>query len=168
MKILVAYISFSGNTKKVAEAMFLAIEGEKEMRELKEVCDTSVYDLIFLGFPVHGFGGQPAEVPEFINKYCAGKKIALFITHGAPEDSPFIAQWLEGYKKLCSSAQLLGIFHCQGKITQEELDKLLNSPDPEWRQRGQNMARAIDQPDASSLQRVRTFTKEIINDYFKS
>ncbi|MDM8001227.1 MAG: flavodoxin family protein, partial [Dehalococcoidia bacterium] len=37
MKTLVAYVSRTGNTKKVAHAIFAEIRGEKELKELGQV-----------------------------------------------------------------------------------------------------------------------------------
>ena len=48
MKVLVAYKSVTGNTKKVAEAIFNEIEGEKEIKNLKEIKGIEGYDLAFL------------------------------------------------------------------------------------------------------------------------
>ena len=162
MKVLVTYISWTGNTKKVAEAIFQEIQGEKELKEFKEVSSFKDYGLIFVGFPMRGFGKPPVEAEDFLKKCCLGKKIALFITHGAPEDSPFIADWLENCKKACLGAEFLGIFNCQGQMAQEELDKMLNNPDPEWQKRGQNISRAKGFPDTSRLALAHAFAKEIM------
>jgi flavodoxin len=161
-KILVTYISWTGNTRKVAEAVFGAISGDKELKELGSVSGLSGYDLIFVGFPVHGLGNPPDEAVDFLTKYCPGKAIALFVTHGAPEDSPFIPEWLENCRLSCAGAKVVGIFHCQGQIVQSELDKILQNPDPVWQERAGNLALSKGQPDASRLQRARDFAIEIL------
>ena len=51
MRILVAYMSVTGNTRKVAEAIYDVITEEKEIGELKDLESLEGYDLIFLGFP---------------------------------------------------------------------------------------------------------------------
>ncbi|MFC1978144.1 flavodoxin family protein [Chloroflexota bacterium] len=56
MKILVAYMSKSGNTKKVAEAIFEEISDEKELKTVDEVDSIAGYELTFLGFPIHNLG----------------------------------------------------------------------------------------------------------------
>ena len=56
MKILVAYMSSTGNTKKVADALYGEIDCEKEIKPISEVNDIGGWDLVFLGFPVHGYG----------------------------------------------------------------------------------------------------------------
>ena len=56
MKVLVGYMSKTGNTKKIAEAIYNEIEAEKEIKSLEEVNSLDGYDLAFLGFPVHAYG----------------------------------------------------------------------------------------------------------------
>ncbi|HOD70354.1 MAG TPA: flavodoxin family protein, partial [Deltaproteobacteria bacterium] len=54
MKILVAYYTKTGNTKKVAEAIYEALDkNDKTLKPMKEIEDVQGYDLIFCGFPVH-------------------------------------------------------------------------------------------------------------------
>jgi len=59
MKVLVTYLSQTGNTKKVADAIFGEIKGDKEMKTLETTSDLNGYDLAFVGFPVWSSG--PAE-----------------------------------------------------------------------------------------------------------
>ncbi len=56
MKVLVAYMSQTGNTKKVAEAIYGAIPAPKDIKRVEEVTSLEGYDLSFLGFPMHAFG----------------------------------------------------------------------------------------------------------------
>ena len=58
MKTLVAYVTQSGNTRKVAEAIYGEIPGEKELKELSEVESLEGYDLAFVGFPIIAFGPE--------------------------------------------------------------------------------------------------------------
>jgi len=162
MKILVTYLSWTGNTQKVAEAIFQEIQLEKELKELKAVESLEGYDLVFVGTPVHGFGKLPPEIEEFLGKLGADKKIALFCTHGAPVDSAFVAEWREGWKTAASGVQLAGIFDCQGQIALEQVDLMLQSGDP------QNLAIAKDvvhsslhQPDEVQLERSREFARRM-------
>lgn len=50
MKTVVACMSQTGNTRKVAEAIFGEIQGEKEIKELSELDGLEGYDLSFVGF----------------------------------------------------------------------------------------------------------------------
>ena len=49
-RILVTYQSQTGNTKKVATAIFDALPEPKEVKPIREVESLEDYDLIFLGF----------------------------------------------------------------------------------------------------------------------
>lgn len=109
-KILVAYYSYSGNTKEVAEAIHQKIGGDifeiktegtypdeyrsmtelakKEIQEsfrpklTTEVEDISQYDVIFIGSP-NWWGTITPQVSSFIDTYdMAGKKVIPFITNG--------------------------------------------------------------------------------------
>lgn len=62
MKVLIAYHSVSGNTKKVAEAIHKEIKAEKELKVLSDVKDLKGYNLSFIGFPIHAYG--PAKRPK--------------------------------------------------------------------------------------------------------
>jgi len=81
-KTLVTYFSRTGNTKKVAEAIFAAIDGDKDLKPLEEAKPLEGYSLIFVGFPVQSHS-VPYKVEEFLKTIPAGKKIAVFCTHGA-------------------------------------------------------------------------------------
>ena len=67
MKVLVTYFSQTGNTKKIAEAIFDEIQTEKEIKPLKDVENLESYDFAFIGFPVHGFG-PTKKAADFIKK----------------------------------------------------------------------------------------------------
>ena len=78
MKILVTYFSQTGNTKKVAEAIYGEIEGDKELKEFPEVESLEGYNITFVGFPMQAFG--PAQqAKDFLTSQCTGRKIALFL-----------------------------------------------------------------------------------------
>jgi len=164
MKVLVAYLSWTGNTKKVAKAICQEAGPDALLKETGEVADLSGYDIIFFGFPIRSFGKPPDEAVKFFKGYCQGRNVALFITHGAPEDSPFIPEWLIACRQVLTGGNIIDIFHCQGEIAQPELDKILRNPDPVWQERGRNLAMAKGQPDAGRLKKARIFAARICAD----
>jgi len=83
-KVLIAYMSWTGNTKKVAEAIYDAIPQAKEIKQVEDVGSLEGYDLAFLGFPIHTFGPDE-KVKTFLGAHARDRTIALFITHAAPE-----------------------------------------------------------------------------------
>ena len=163
MKVLIAYHSVTGNTKKVAEAIYKEIKADKEMKELKDVASLNGYDLCFIGFPIHAFG--PAnEAKVFLEKNAAGKKIALFMTHSAPEGEPQIQQWLESAKKAASGANVVGMFDCQGEMAQNVVDMMLASKNADMIAKLEQRD-DLGQPDAGRLKKARKFAKEIMGKY---
>lgn len=109
-KVLIAYYSYSGNTKDVAEAIQKDIGGDlfeiktegtypEEYRPMTEqakkeiqdgyrpalttkVADIAQYDTIFIGSP-NWWGTITPQVSSFIDSYdLSGKKVIPFITHG--------------------------------------------------------------------------------------
>jgi flavodoxin len=161
MKVLIAYMSQTGNTRKVAEAIFQEVQDEKEIKELSELDSLEGYDLAFVGFPIHGFGA-PEEAKSFLEKQCKGKDVALFVTHGAPEDLEDLREWLAKCKEAAAGVNLIGMFDCQGELAQGVIDMLLKSPDPKLRYFGEMGPTTRGQPDAARLERAREFAREIM------
>ena len=160
MKTLVAYFSQTGQTKKVADAIYESIEGDKELKELSEVDSLEGYDVSFIGFPVHAFGPSK-EGKEFLEEKAAGKKVALFITHAAHEDQEGIDEWLDRCKAAAADAELVGFFHCMGELSEQIADFLMKNDDPTMRSFGERRPETVGQPDESRLQRARDFAKEV-------
>jgi flavodoxin len=161
MKVLVAYMSLTGNTEKIARAIFGEIKEEKELKEIKEIKNLKEYDFVFVGFPMHGFG-CPEQAEDFLQKNCAGKKIALFITHGAPEESRELQPWLDKCKEVPSGVEVIDMFNCQGELAQDVIDALLASDNPRHRAYGEHGHTTRGQPDATRVERARVFAREIM------
>ena len=164
MKVLVAYHSISGNTKKVAEALYKEIKADKELKELKDVASLNGYDLCFIGFPIHAFG--PAnEAKAFLKQHTDGKDIALFMTHATPEEKPLIQQWLERCKVAAPRANIVGVFHCQGELAQDVADMMLASKNADLIAWAEQRDETLGLPDAARLKKARKFAKEIMGKY---
>jgi flavodoxin len=162
MKVLVAYMSSTGNTKKVAEAIYCEITGEKEIKPIKEVKDIGAYDLSFLGFPTHR-EGPDKKTKEILAKYCTnGRKVALFVTHSAPEDAPMVPEWMAKFKQAAAGANLVGTFDCQGEMAKSVLFILKIPPNKKFRT-GAKMDNSKGQPDEARLVKARAFAKETMN-----
>ena len=162
MKVLVVYMSLSGNTKKIAEAIYGEIDGEKEIREYTEVSSLDGYGLAFVGFPMHGFG-VPDDIKPFLQQQCQGRKIALFVTHGAPEDSPELPPWLEVCREAVASAEMVDVFNCQGELASYVVEALLESGDPRHRRYAEQASTTVGQPDARRVERARQFAREVMS-----
>lgn len=152
MKVMVAYMSLTGNTKKVAEAIFDEIQEEKEIKELGEVQTLKGYDLAFVGFPIHR-EGPPDNVKSFLERHAKDKKLALFITHAMPPGLEMLEDVLTKCKDLAAEADLLGTFDCQG-------EQLLKSPDPNMQKFG--TMRALNHPDDTDIENAKVFASDIM------
>jgi flavodoxin len=159
MKVLVAYMSQTGSTKKAAEATFQEVQGGKEIRPLSEIDSLEGYDIAFLGFPIHQ-GGPPEEARGFLEKHANGKNIALFVTRSAPEDFDGLKEWLANCRAAAAGANVIGVFNCQGELGKEVADLMLASGDPGLVAAAQSRALTLGQPDASRLDRARVFARE--------
>jgi len=161
MKVLVAFMSKTGNTKKVAEAIYGEISGEKELKRIEDVQDIGIYDLSFLGFPTHQFGPDK-KTEQFLREQCIqGRKVALFVTHCAPEDVPELPQWMEKFKQEAAGANLVGFFDCQGQLAKSIETMMKIAPKKEIRFFARNH-HSEGQPDETRLARARVFARETL------
>lgn len=161
MKAMVTYVSWTGNTKKVAETIFEELNADKEIMEFSEVHGLEGYDLVFVGFPMHGLGQPPEEAKHFVEKHCSGKKVVFFITHGAIENLEQMPQWLENCKTIASDAELVDVFNCQGEVAQEQIDRMLQYA-IQMIIYAKGARNSSGQPDESRLERARDFTRKIL------
>jgi len=164
MKVLVTYMSQTGNTKTVAEAIFQEIKGKKEIKPMEEVSSLDGYDLAFIGFPIQGYG-PAGDAKSFLEQHSKKKNIALFITHASPEDAPESKEWLGNCKAAAAGANLVGMFDCQGELSQVVADFMLNSGDPSMVEDAKKRSTTIGQPDATRLKKARNFAREIMKKY---
>lgn len=151
-KILVAYFSYSGNTKSVAEKIQAKTGGDifrietvvpypsdynetaygiaKEQHEkgikpeLKNNGDVSGYDVVFVGTPAWWYEMAPAVKTFLSENNFEGKTIVPFITHGGGGKYT-IAEEME---KMTGSKVLspLVLYENGGANAQKEIDKWLN------------------------------------------
>ena len=157
-KTLVVYYTQTGNTLQIAESIYEALPGKKEINSLAEVGSLQGYDLVFIGFPIHNHT-IPKEVQDFLKEVPKNKKIALFSTHGALTGSTLSREALEQATALASGAVLLGTFTCRGRVPYSVLEALgKKSAHKAWVEMA---ASAHHHPDASDLEQARVFAKWI-------
>lgn len=162
MKVLVAYMSSTGNTKKVAEAIHGEIAAEKELKQVSEVESLGPYDLSFLGFPTHGYGPDK-KTKEHLARLCKdGKKVALFVTHSAPETEPEVPEWIAKFKQAAAGAEIAGVFDCQGQLAKGVKLFMKLSPNKKLRTDAKR-DNSQGQPDAKRLERARAFAKDTMS-----
>jgi flavodoxin len=161
MKALVAYMSSTGNTKKVAEAIYGEISVEKEIKPVDEVESLNGYDISFLGFPTHGYGPDK-RTRGVLEKLCRDKKrVALFVTHAAPEDEPEVAEYMAKFKQAAAGSEVVGTFDCQGQLASGVKFIMKISPNKKLRSDAKR-DNSRGQPDSSRLEKARAFARDMM------
>lgn len=161
MNVLVAYMTKTGNTKKVAEAIYEEIRAEKTVKAIDDLDSLEGCDLAFLGFPIHQMGPDKKTV-KLLEKLCVGgRNVVLFITHASPEDGPDLPPWLEKFKQAAGRANLVGFFHCQGELDKSTKRILSIMPNAKFRKWAREDC-SQGQPDQTRLDRARAFARDIM------
>ena len=128
MRVLVVYSSQTGNTRKLAEAVFETLGGDKELYPVQEAPDPAGYDFIAVGFWLQAGKPDPKSA-EYIGKI--GKKsLFLFATHGAAAGSDHAISAMNAATALASEADIIGTYSCQGEVNPKVLEKAKTKPEP--------------------------------------
>ncbi len=159
MKALVVYSSQSGNTKKLAEAVYEVLPDEKEIHPVDEAPEPSGYDLVAVGFWFKSGDPDPKSA-EYLKKI-SGTKLFLFATHGAAPDSDHARKGMEAAKALAKGAEIVGTFNCQGVVNPGLLEKVKTRPNPpEWIGDADS---AVGHPDENDLNALKEKVREILS-----
>ncbi len=164
MKYAVVYHSETGNTQKIAEAIYDALPvGEKTILETRQLQTAPEADVYFVGFSIrnHTCG---IETMNFLDQIKGGK-VALFATCGFfPADAyreqleRRLSVWLP------ERAEYLGLFLCQGKILTEQADKIrANMPEADA-QLAEMFEHGLSHPDEDDYLAAKTFAQKIQED----
>ena len=161
MRVLVAYMSKTGNTRKIAQAIFEEISDEKEIKPIDEVDSMEGYDVTFLGLPIHRMGPDKKE-EELLKKHCInGRNVVLFITHAAPEDAPDLPPMLAKFRQLACGSNIVDMFDCQGELAKGVKLFMRIAPDAKlraWARKDNSKG----QPDKARLDRARAFSRNVM------
>lgn len=143
MKVLVMYFSQSGNTEKIAKAIWeeASLTNEADCKKLEDVTPELVagYDVVFIGSPLHS-GSLAAPVKECLGvlKASSGQKMAGFITHMAPAyPEQDMNAFADPIKAACKAkgVEYVGCFDCQGFLAEAmhaPVQKKLGLSDEDW------------------------------------
>ena len=100
-KVLVAFFSYGGNTRKLAENAAREMEQNARPALTTHVENMEEYDVVLLGFPIW-WGSMPMAVNTFLEEYdFEGKIIAPFCTHGGSG----LGSSVTDIEKLCPDAE---------------------------------------------------------------
>jgi flavodoxin len=128
MKSLVVYSSQTGNTRKLAEAIFEILPGEKALYPVDEAPDPVGYDFVCVGFWL--MGGKPDPKTSEYLLMIGRKPLFLFATHGAAVGSAHASHGMELAKSFACESDLRGTFSCQGQVNPKILEKASQKPEP--------------------------------------
>jgi len=183
LKILVAYFSETGNTKRIAEAIGEEATVGGHDVDIKTVGEISAsqlgeYDVIFLGSTCHS-ADVAAPVRNILDGLSEGSelKLAGFVTHSTvmPEGDAWQKEMYEQWGGKCPATfetvckkkaiELLGFFHCQGAPS-PQIEAFIHStiiPDEEhW---AEYIEDARKHPTADDVEAAREFTRSALAKY---
>lgn len=166
MKALVVYSSLTGNTKKLAEAIYSEINIEKDICKSNEDFNIDDYDYIVAGYWVNK-GICDDKVKEILEK-CHHKNIILFGTLGAAENSAYYDSIKKRIEELVPEEnKIAGHFLCQGKIneklTERYKEMLKSNPNDEHIiEQLKNHEAAKSHPDDKDICNVKIFIRNCI------
>lgn len=164
MKTLIVYSSLTGNTKKVAQAIWEVCGDRPALFSIEESPTPDDYDLVLVGFWVDR--GAPDKKAQAYISSLQGKTVGLFATLGAYPDSEHAAQSMQAaVNLLADSNRLAGTFICQGKVDPKLVEQFQKLPvghphamDPA---RIERLREAVKHPDEADLGRAKTVFAEL-------
>ena len=164
MKAFVGYHTITGNTKLIADAIYESLDCEKVIEKLKLTQELAPgFDIYFLGFPTMDMGPDKL-VRTFLGSKVKGKKVALFVTHGIPNERPKLKIWMKKFVDAVKDAEFLGMFDCEAKISEAAFKFVGKTGEPEFLKWDESYI-TKDKPNKEDFEKAREFAKNIINNY---
>lgn len=182
MKILITYFSQTGNTEKIAEAIYeeSSKKNETSLKPIKKVKigDLDEYDLIFIGSACHD-ADLAKPVLRFLKKIPESPKYAIagFYTHSTllPEGEEKIKKLSEQWSGKCSGSfeklekdknvNFKGYFRCQG-VPSPPIEQFIHNAiikdDEEWKTFLEEVKR---HPSETDKENAKIFTKKILEEF---
>ena len=159
MKALVTYYTQTGNTEKVARAIFEALPVDKELIPVQDIQKAEGYDIVFCGFPAQ-IHSVPEKAQLLIKGLGEGQKVAFFSTHGSLRGGQLPKQAFEHAIGLASKARVIGHFGCRGKADPKIIEFLMKKPENKaWAEEAQS---ADGHPDTADLADAKEFALKML------
>lgn len=160
MKALVTYFSKTGNTEKVARAIFDALPVDKEIKPIQDMEKAEGYDIVFCGFPVYAHS-VPGKAQPFVKGIGEGQKVAFFSTHGSLRGGQLPKQAFENAIGLAAKAKVMGHFGCRGKVDPKIIEMLMKQQENRaWAQEAQG---ADAHPDQADLEDAKAWALSVLS-----
>jgi flavodoxin len=182
MKILVAYYSETGNTRKVAEAISeqASINHDATLKKTQDVSPDELkdYDLLFLGSTCHD-ADLARPFKRFLDTLPQNSrfKLAGFFTHATytpnhtTRRKELFVQWAgkcaPTFEQLCQEKEIkfLGYFHCMGapsKPIEAFIHREIIPSDKEWKE---YLPEVKTHPNSQDLEDAKHFALKVISKY---
>jgi flavodoxin len=160
MKALVTYFSKTGNTEKVARAIYDALPVDKDIKPIQDLEGAAGYDIVFCGFPVYAHS-VPEKAQPFIKALGAGQVVAFFSTHGSLRGGQLPKQAFENAIGLALKAKVLGHFGCRGKVNPKIIEMLMQQQENRaWAEEAQS---ADAHPDQADLEDAKAWALSVLS-----
>ena len=170
MNYSVVYTSKTGNTRKVAKAIFDNLPGEnKEIQELSNYTDPEQSETWFVGFWINR-GTSSIEMANFLSKL-HGKNVALFATCGMGASKAYYSRLEAQMRALLPEDNIcLGCYLCQGKMPIQvrkryEAEQAEHPEDARYSMMIRNFDEAMLHPDAHDLEAAAAFARKTLERY---
>jgi flavodoxin len=179
MRILIGFYSETGNTEKVAKAIFEEVskQHKAELKKVDKIIPNTMndYDVDFLGSPCHS-SDLAKPVKKILTALPSSPRFKLvgFFTHsthtaeGNERQQKLFRRWasncITSFQEISAEKKIdfMGYFNCQGAPS-PPIKKFINreivtSPD-EWKEYSEEV---MKHPTPEDLQKARKFAKEIM------
>lgn len=167
MKKLVIFSTLTGNTEKIANAIFSVIEGEKELLNVKDSDKINIedYDKIIVGYWVDK-GDADEKMKAFMSKI-RNKSVSAFGTLGAKSDSEHAKKCMTAVREFLESNgnKVEREFICQGAVSLQLIEKFRkmtkegiltghHAATPETEKRWAEAAKHPDETDIENAKKI--------------
>lgn len=162
MKYAVMYYSKTGNTRELAEQIYVSLpESDKQIDEIGKTSDIPTADVYWIGFPVRNMSCPP-EIMDTLESI-VNAKIALFTTSGMIPSEKYkeligkrTVSWID------DSCEYLGMFMCQGKTDPAAKERIAAEYASESDAVLQILDNGDSHPDDCDLDNLSEFCERIV------
>lgn len=170
MKKVVIYVSKTGNTGKIANAIAEQIGCEAvEFKDIERV-NLDDFDFVGVGFYVDK-GDVESGFKNYLKANLKNKKVGVFMTLGADPDHPHALECLNKGKQILieNGNEILNEFFCQGAVSPEMIESMrklgeMMPNDPRFAitpEREARWIRASTHPDEIDIQNAKLAFKNL-------
>ncbi|SUB74278.1 flavodoxin family protein [Peptoniphilus indolicus] len=127
MRGIIAYSSKTGNTKKMAEHIYLELKKIcdveiKDIKEIKKDPKLEEYDFALVGAWIDK--GKPNKEAKNIIENTKQQNLGIFVTMGAMPDSPHGMDVSKNLEDLLKNRNSLGYYKCPGLVDKKLIEKM--------------------------------------------